>query len=117
MLDASERSDLKLFLSYRRDDSAGSTGRLFDSLSASFDPANIFMDVDSIPAGDMFNEVIRKAISDADVVLVIVGRNWEGIASDGLRRLDSPDDFVRSEIAVAIELHRRIIPVLVDGAR
>jgi hypothetical protein len=75
------------------------------------------MDVDSIPAGDMFNEVIRKAISDADVVLVIVGRNWEGIASDGLRRLDSPDDFVRSEIAVAIELHRRIIPVLVDGAR
>lgn len=117
MSEAKERSELRLFLNYRRDDSAGFTGRLFDSLSAVFNPANIFMDIDSIPAGVMFNKVVRQAIADADVVLVIMGRRWEGTAPDGSRRLDSRDDFVRSEVAAAIEMHKRIIPVLVDGAQ
>jgi hypothetical protein len=115
--EARERSALKLFLSYRRDDAAGWTGRLFDSLSATFDAGNIFMDVDSIPAGRMFEESIQRSVVNADVVLVIIGKNWAGAGEKGSRRIDQTGDFVRLEISTALENNKRMIPVLVDGVR
>lgn len=111
-----ERSALKLFFSYRRDDAAGWAGRLFDSLSESFDSGNIFIDVDSIPAGEVFGEAIRRSILDADVILAIIGKKWAGIDEKGQRRIDNPNDFVRLELATALEHNKRLIPVLVDGA-
>jgi hypothetical protein len=41
----------KVFINYRRDDSIGTAGRLHDRLAQTFGQKNIFMDVDSIPAG------------------------------------------------------------------
>ena len=37
-----------IFISYRRDDTGGYAGRLFDRLSTHFGRGNIFMDVDTI---------------------------------------------------------------------
>ena len=46
-------SDLRIFINYRRKDSDGYAGRLFDHLSARY-PKRVFMDVDSIHAGADF---------------------------------------------------------------
>ena len=51
-----------IFISYRRDDSPGNVGRLYDSLTAYFSPHYIFMDLNNIVPGDNFVETIEKAI-------------------------------------------------------
>jgi hypothetical protein len=44
----------RIFLSYRRDDSGGYAGRLYDRLSQHFGRAHLFMDVDtSLPASTL----------------------------------------------------------------
>ena len=49
---------------------------------------------------------------------MLIGENWLTLSdSEGHRRLDHSDDFVRVEIAAALERGIPIIPVLLDGAR
>lgn len=45
-----------IFISYRRDDSIASAGRLYDHLRDRF--GDVFMDVDAIDPGDDFVEVV-----------------------------------------------------------
>ncbi len=105
------------FISYRRDDSAGHAGRLHDRLIENFGRENIFIDVDTIGIGVDFSEAIRDAIRATDGLIAIIGREWlSATDSSGGRRLDNPQDFVRLEIATALELGVRVIPVLVQGA-
>lgn|GEM_PF-5452608 len=107
----------KIFLSYRRGDTAGYVGRLTDRLCAHFGRDAVFRDLDSIAPGRDFTVAIDEAIASCDVVVVVIGRNWLAATNlDGGRRLDDPDDFVRVEIATALELRAQVIPVLVDGA-
>ncbi len=109
---------MKIFISYRRDDSAGYAGRLFDFLAARFGSENVFMDIDTIEPGDDFRKVIANAVQTCDVVLVMIGRQWLTIPGpDGQRRLDDPGDWVRVEVATALaNPNVRVIPVLVRGA-
>ena len=51
------------------------------------------------------------------VVLALIGNKWLSVQDEhGRRRLDSTDDWVRHEVALALEVENRLIPVLVDGA-
>jgi hypothetical protein len=113
---AEERVRAKVFISYRRDDSAPFAGRLYDRLTDVIGQENIFMDVDSISLGLDFAEVIRTAVTSCDVMLAIIGPAWATISEDGRRRLDDPDDFVRLEVETALERGIRVVPILVDGA-
>ncbi len=107
----------RIFISYRRNDSQESAGRIHDYLANRFGRYNVFTDVDSIPVGNDFIEDIMKAVRGADVVLVVIGPQWAGIRdSQGRRRLDHPRDVVRLEIEIAIREERRLIPVLVQNA-
>lgn len=108
----------RIFISYRREDSRGSAGRIYDHLTAHFDRDQIFMDVDTIQPGLDFVDVISSAVSKVDVLIAVIGPDWLS-ASDtsGKRRLDHPEDFVRLEIATALERNIRVIPVLVEGAK
>jgi len=109
---------MKIFISYRRDDSAGHAGRLYDHLKDHFGTQNIFMDIDTIQPGEDFRKAIENAVGACDVALVLIGKQWLN-AKDlhGLRRLDDPHDFVRAEVASAIANPKiRVIPVLVRGA-
>jgi len=106
-----------VFISYRREDSSGYTGRLFDIVSSHFGRQNTFMDLDAIQGGDDFAAVIEKKISISDVLLAVIGAHWLTIADEqGERRLNNPRDFVRLEIGKALKRGIRVIPVLVGGA-
>lgn len=108
---------LRVFISYRRDDTAGHAGRLHDSLSVSFEEADVFMDVGDIEPGVDFTVAIADAIGSCDVMLALIGKRWAGAtAANGPRRLDDPDDHVAMEIATALERGVRVIPTLIDGA-
>lgn len=107
----------RIFISYRRNDSEGFAGRLFDQLSSHFGEDQIFMDIDTIEAGEDFIEVIEKAVSSCSVMIAVIGRGWLTCPdSEGRRRLDHPEDFVRLEIQTALQRNIRVIPVLVQGA-
>ena len=108
----------KIFINYRRDDSAGTAGRLHDRFVQTFGRKNLFMDVDHIPAGVDFVDYLRSQVAACDVFLAVIGPNWLDAKDDsGRRRFDNPDDFVTIEIAAALARNIRVIPVLVDGAR
>lgn len=109
---------MKIFISYRRDDSAGYAGRLFDFLTAQFGENNIFMDIDTIEPGEDFRKVVKNAVATCDVVLVMIGKQWLSMLdAQGRRRLDDPRDWVRVEIAAALaNPNVRVIPVLVRDA-
>lgn len=107
-----------IFISYRRDDSAGHAGRLFDRLAARFGKDSVFMDVEGIEAGVDFVETIEKAVGGCDVLLAVIGRGWlDSRDSEGKRRLDDEQDFIRLETSSALARNVRVIPVLVEGAR
>lgn len=107
----------KIFMSYRRADSAAISGRIYDRLVARFKRRNVFKDVDTIPAGVNFGDYIHQAIQECAVALVVIGHGWlDARAEDGTRRLDDPADWVRAEIETALTLGVPIIPLLVEGA-
>ena len=106
-----------VFISYRREDSSGYAGRLYDILSAQFGGENTYIDVNTIRGGDNFAAVIEEKISLCDVLLAVIGERWlTSPAENGSRRLDMGGDFVRLEITEALEREVRVIPVLVGGA-
>jgi non-specific serine/threonine protein kinase len=108
----------EIFISYRRDDAPGHAGRLFDALTDALGAAAVFMDVEAIPVGADFVAHIDDAVAGCRVFLAVIGPRWlTAELSDGRRRLDLADDYVRREIAAALVSDRRVIPVLVQGAR
>lgn len=108
----------RIFISYRRDDSAGHSGRIHDRLVTHFGSHRVFRDVEDIGVGDDFVDVIHDAVGKCGVLLVVIGPSWTDIKDEaGRRRLDDPKDFVRLEVAAALErTDIRVIPVLVNGA-
>jgi hypothetical protein len=109
---------LSFFLSYRRDDSGGHTGRLYDALSAHFGDDQVFLDIDTLPLGIDFANEIAKKVLVCDALLAIIGRNWVAATDEQrMRRLDDPGDFVRLEIEAALAGGIPVIPVLVQKAR
>ena len=102
-------------ISYRREDSTPVAGRLHDRLQADFGKGNVFMDFDSIPYGVDFREQIRQTLKRAKVVIAVIGPTWFGGRGKGNRRIDDPADFVRLEIAIALQRGIPVIPVLIDN--
>ncbi len=98
---------VRVFMSYRRTDDANFTGRFHDKLINVFGDANVFRDIDSIPAGTRFEDVINARLSDVDAVLALIGPTWGA-------RIDSAADFVRMEIAHALQSGTPVIPVLIE---
>src|SRR5215469_10587917 len=108
----------RIFMSYRRDETAGYAGWLFDRLASHFGRDQVFKDIDSIEPGDDFADVINTAVGSCQVLLALIGDRWLTITDqNGRPRLDDPDDFVRLEIEAALVRNVRVIPILVDGAR
>lgn len=109
---------MKIFISYRRDDTGGRAGRLSDQLTARFGTRDVFQDVRTVVPGHDFTVQVQQAIEASGVVLVLIGPRWLRTAPDEQRtRLDDPDDYVRREVGTALATGAAVVPVLVDGAR
>ncbi|QID18147.1 TIR domain-containing protein [Nitrogeniibacter mangrovi] len=105
-----------IFISYRRDDSAGYAGRLYDRLVQHFGAERVFMDVEGIEPGTDFVLAIEKAVASCRVLIVLIGDEWLNVAdTSGRRRLDDPHDFIRLETSTALARDIRVVPVLLDG--
>jgi hypothetical protein len=107
-----------IFINYRRNDSEGEAGRLFDDLVSHFSDKSVFMDVAAIELGRDFRKAIDQSVANCNVLLAIIGLEWlEAKDATGGRRLDDPNDFVRIELASALLRDIPVIPVLVRGAK
>src|SRR2546423_6469397 len=104
-------------ISYRREDSLPVTGRLYDRLQTEFGKGNVFMDFDSIPYGVDFRDHIKQMIDQSKVLVAMIGPDWVGRRRHRGRRIDDAGDFVRIEIAYALNRKLPIIPVLVGNAQ
>jgi hypothetical protein len=115
---AADTDMTSIFISYRRDDSAGHAGRLFDRLVARYGAAAIFIDHYDLPPGSDFSATIESHIHQSRVVLAVIGPHWlEARDAEGKLRLSQPEDFVRRELLHALSAGKQIIPVLVGGVR
>lgn len=110
----------RVAISYRREDSAGITGRIFDRLNEHYRGYDaeghgiVFMDYDSIPIGIDFRQHIRKALDTCDVLLVIIGPRWAGDDHAGGNRIMQSNDWVRIEVETALKKEIPVVPVLID---
>ena len=106
-----------IFISYRREDTEGHAGRLFEDLRDRFGKEAVFMDVAGIEPGRDFRRVIEQQVASCGVLLAMIGKNWLSVVDkDGKRRLDDPYDFVRLETASALKRDIPVVPVLVHDA-
>ena len=108
-----------IFISYRREDAAGWTGRLAADLRREFRTDQIFQDIASIEIGEDFLEATRRSLASCAVAIVVIGPRWLHAKNEaGHRRLDDTEDWVRLEIAESLQREAlRVVPVLVGEAR
>ncbi len=104
-----------IFISYRREDSAAFSGRLFDRLSEHFGLENVFIDVDTIDMGQDYVKAIEERIAASRIMLVVIGDEWLGTVQRSFR--NEVEDFVQVEICTALRLNLKVIPVLISGTR
>ena len=108
-----------IFISYRRADTSGHAGRLYDRLSQWFDPGVVFYDVDGIDSGDDFPVRLRDAVNAATVALVLIGPDW--LPEINKRAQQAGVDYVRLEVELALKRRAagealKVVPVLCGGA-
>jgi tetratricopeptide (TPR) repeat protein len=105
----------RVFISYRRADSAEWAGKLNRHLGIRFGKDLVFQDVDDIKPGDDWLETIRQELESSRVYLILIGPYWL-VDAQGRRRLDDPQDILHMEVVEALSSEGIVIPVLLGGA-
>jgi hypothetical protein len=109
---------MKIFMSYRRQDSEWVSLSLFNELKQQFPNDAIFKDFNVIRAGDDFNKAIESNLQSCNVLLVVIAENWLTCKDEnGNQRLFLPDDYVCLEISTAIKKEKKVIPVLINNTQ
>ena len=107
-----------VFINYRRSDTEALAGRIQERMAKALVGRKVFLDSTSIELGSNFEETIETKVKESEIVLVLIGGQWlETGKSDTNQRLWRDDDYVRLEIAWALQNERRVIPILVDDTR
>jgi hypothetical protein len=109
-------SSQRVFISYRRADTAHFVGRLQEVIGDRYGRDSVFMDVEAIRPGEDYVVAIDTAVSSSRVLLVVIGSGWVNAERDGRRRLDNPQDRLRLEVEAGLRHSTHVIPVLVDDA-
>jgi TIR domain-containing protein len=110
---------MKIFISYRRADSKYVVDRIRDRLIDAYDEEAVFRDLESIPLGQNFSDVLKESTTTCDVMLVVIGPQWASITDDqGNKRLFEPHDYTRLEVEAGLANNKiLVIPLLVMNAR
>src|SRR5262245_21843861 len=106
----------KAFISYRRADSAADARSICQRLQAKLGKKNVFIDVDSIDPGSDFRTALDSYLKNSKVMVVVIGPRWLSLLTNGKDKRSNGSDYVRMEVASALERKLPIIPVLVGGA-
>lgn len=107
----------KIFISYRRRETAGHAGRLYDDLVEHFGAERIFMDLTMEPGVD-YAEQINAAVGRCGALIVLIGEEWLTLAdATGQRRIEDPTDLHRLEVEAGLDRNVLVIPALVQGAK
>ena len=101
----------KIFISYRRDDVPGDARELRNGLTARFGRANVFMDIEDLLPGEIFDEKLEATFGTCDVLIAVIGPRW--LEQLKARAAGGGPDYVRQEIAWALARKIVVIPVLV----
>lgn len=118
MADKGRVARVRIFMSYRRSDTADVSGRVYDQLALRYGGAAVFKDTASIVGGDRFAAVIDEAIGRCTLSLIMIGTTWLQVTdASGARRIDSPRDLVRREATTSLERCRIVVPILVGEAQ
>jgi len=108
----------RIFLCYRREDTQGFAGRIYDNLASKYGVEQVFRDIDSTPVGIKYSVWIESRVRQSSVMIVLIGNAWLSAKDPaGQRRLDLPKDWVRREIEAALRHDIPIIPVRIQEAR
>jgi formylglycine-generating enzyme required for sulfatase activity len=107
----------KIFINYRRGESLKDAQLLATLLDKPFGAKQIFLDVHGIDGGANWLHTIEQQVGSSDAMVALIEKGWADRRDEaGNRRLDNPDDFVRFEIAQALQRNIPVLPVLLDGA-
>lgn len=108
-----------VFINYRRDDASAQAHLVHERLKNRLGKKEDFMDVSSINPGAKWPEEIEKNLQAATTLVAVIGPNWlsSKIDEHGRRRIDDESDWVRRELEDALNNGKRVIPLLVNGAK
>ncbi|MFM9939693.1 MAG: toll/interleukin-1 receptor domain-containing protein [Hyphomicrobiaceae bacterium] len=112
-----QRKKRRIFISYRRSDSADVSGRLYDWLALKFGNRCVIKDVYSIPPGVDFCDFIEDVVPNCSCMLAMIGPDWLAGKRNAPRSLKKTDDFVRFELQCALDNKIPVFPILVGGAK
>ena len=103
-----------IFISYRINDTLTQAGRLHQSLERHFGAGSVFYDKTSLQAGMQWPKELEEKVRQAQVVLLLYknGDTWLGVERYGKCRINDPEDWVRKEVAFALQCGKKLIPVL-----
>jgi TIR domain len=110
-------------ISYRREDTAWITGRIFDRLKDHYERSGrrvdgnnsvVFMDYDSMPVGVDFRKHIKGVLVECSILLAVIGPRWIGDNGKGEPRIMQESDWVRIEIEIALANNIPVVPILID---
>jgi Pentapeptide repeats (8 copies)/TIR domain len=106
---------LEIFICYRRRDTGGYAGRLYDHLVQRFGKDGVLFDVSAVGTAELLHEWVIRVVPNAAVLLALIGDEWLS-DRNGRQRLREDEDIVRLEIELALQHEIPIIPVMIDGA-
>jgi pterin-4a-carbinolamine dehydratase len=104
----------RVFLSYRRSDSADQAIALKIVLEQKLPDVTVFVDTESVKPSERWPDRLTTALDRSSAVIALIGPNWR-FGADGTDRFADPKDWVLQEMAYALE-HKVdvVLPVFLD---
>ena len=108
----------RIFISYRVSDTRPTASRLAAELRRVFGDEAVFLDYRDLEAAQQWPEQLQAEVTNAAVVLVLIGKRWlTARDQDGRRRIDHAEDWVRQEVAAGLQGYGAVLPLLVNDAQ
>ena len=98
-----------IFVNYRGTDEIWATEYVYARMTEAFGADAVFKAGNALRPGDQYPQILDEKAAHCPVMLVCIGPSWADTKdASGARRLDSPDDWVRKEIQLALRAGQKV---------